>query len=72
MVPSTSRYDRRRSVSESPLRWSIAIVAASTRGSPVPVGGIERGDAGSIVFFVALAVGFALYASGRAVRIRGL
>jgi hypothetical protein len=41
-----------------------AIVAASTRGSPVPVGGIEHGEAASIVFFVALAVGFALYAGG--------
>ncbi len=43
---------------------ATAIVAASTRGSPVPVGGIERGDAASIVFLVALAVGFALYAGG--------
>ena len=43
---------------------AIAIAAASTRGSPVPVGGIEFGDAASIVFFVAVAVGFAFYAAG--------
>lgn len=43
---------------------AIAIAAASTRGSPVPVGGSEFGDAASIVFFVALAVGFAFYAGG--------
>lgn len=43
---------------------AAAIASASTRGSPVPAGGIERGDAGSIVFFVALVVGFALYAGG--------
>ena len=30
----------------------------------MPVGGIERGDAAGIVFFAALAVGFALYAGG--------
>jgi hypothetical protein len=41
-----------------------AIIAASTPGSPVPAGGFELGDAASIVFFVALAVGFALYAVG--------
>ncbi|HEY8776514.1 MAG TPA: glycosyltransferase 87 family protein [Gaiellaceae bacterium] len=46
------------------LALAIAIVSASTRGSPVPVGGIERGDAAGIVFFAALAVGFALYAGG--------
>jgi hypothetical protein len=43
---------------------AVAIAAASTRGSPVPVGGSEFGDAASIVFFVALAVGFAFYAGG--------
>jgi alpha-1,6-mannosyltransferase len=40
-----------------------AIFAASTRGSPVPPGGLELGDTASIVFVVALAVGFALYAA---------
>jgi hypothetical protein len=39
-----------------------AIIAASRHGSPVPVGGFELGDAASIVFIVALAVAFALYA----------
>ena len=43
---------------------AIAIAAASTRGSPVPVGGSEFGDVASIVFFVALTVGFAFYAAG--------
>jgi hypothetical protein len=43
---------------------ATAIVGASTRGSPVPVGGIEFGDMASTVFVVALAVGFALYAGG--------
>lgn len=43
---------------------ATAIAAASTRGSPVPVGGIELGDEASVVFLVALAVGFALYAGG--------
>src|SRR5438876_7413054 len=40
---------------------ATAIVAASTRGSPVPAGGLELGDAASIAFIVALAVAFALY-----------
>jgi hypothetical protein len=39
-----------------------AIVAASRHGSPVPVGGFELGDAASVVFIVAVAVAFALYA----------
>ena len=40
---------------------TTAIVAASTRGSPVPANGFELGDAASIVFIVALAIGFAFY-----------
>jgi hypothetical protein len=46
------------------LALAAAIVAASTRGSPVPVGGIERGESASIVFFAALAAGFVLYIGG--------
>jgi alpha-1,6-mannosyltransferase len=42
---------------------SVAIVAASRWESTVPTGGFELGDTGSIVFFVALAIGFALYAA---------
>jgi alpha-1,6-mannosyltransferase len=42
---------------------TAAIVAASRRGSPVPAGGLELGDTASIVFIVALAVAFALYAA---------
>ena len=59
-------------MSETPLALGVptavalvfAITAASMRGSPVPVGGIEFGDTASIVFFVALAIGFAFYAGG--------
>jgi hypothetical protein len=59
-------------MSKAPLALGVAtavalvtaIAAASTRGSPVPVGGIELGDAASIVFFVALAIAFAFYAGG--------
>jgi hypothetical protein len=43
---------------------ATAIVAASTRGSPVPVGGIERGDAAAVVFIAALAMAFASYVAG--------
>jgi hypothetical protein len=43
---------------------ATAIGAASASGSPIPVGGIEHGDAASIVFFVALAVSFAFFAGG--------
>jgi len=46
----------------SGVALTTAIVAASRRGSPVPAGGLELGDAASIVFIVALAVAFALYA----------
>ncbi len=50
---------------------ATAIVAASTRGSPIPAGGIERGDAAAIVFIVALAVAFALYAGALVTLRRG-
>jgi hypothetical protein len=46
------------------IALATAIVAASTRGSPVPVGGIEHGDTAATVFIVALAVAFASYAGG--------
>jgi hypothetical protein len=50
---------------------ATAIVAASARGSPVPVGGIERGDGAAAVFIVALAVAFALYAAALVALRRG-
>jgi hypothetical protein len=53
------------------LAVATAIVAASTRRSPVPAGGIERGDTASIAFFAALAVGFALYVAGLVALRRG-
>jgi Glycosyltransferase family 87 len=46
------------------IALAAAIVAASTRGSPVPVGGIERGDAAAVVFIAALAMAFAAYVGG--------
>jgi hypothetical protein len=50
---------------------ATAIAAASTRGSPIPAGGIERGDAPATVFLVALAVAFALYAGALVTLRRG-
>jgi hypothetical protein len=41
-----------------------AIVAADTRGSPVPVGGVEHADTAAIVFILTLAAAFALYLGG--------
>ncbi|MGB8003123.1 MAG: glycosyltransferase 87 family protein [Gaiellaceae bacterium] len=41
-----------------------AIVAASTRGSPVPVGGVEHADTAAVVFILTLATAFALYVGG--------
>jgi len=50
---------------------TAAIVAASRRGSPVPAGGLELGDTASIVFIVALAVAFAVYATALLMLRRG-
>ena len=50
---------------------ATAIVAASTRGSPIPVGGIEHGDAAATVFIVALAAAFAFYAAALVTLRRG-
>jgi MYXO-CTERM domain-containing protein len=41
-----------------------AIVAANTRGSPVPVGGVEHADTAAIVFILTFAAAFALYLGG--------
>jgi hypothetical protein len=63
-VPGTRRIPPLAFGAATACALATAIVSAATRGSPVPVGGIERGDAGSIVFIVALVVSFVLYAGG--------
>ena len=44
------------------LTIGVSVLAGSARGSALRVGGVERGDRASVVFIVALALGFATYA----------